>query len=149
MATSYDLNAIADALRDRFQGLATDTYGGVARTLSTYSEPPDNVSTPALAIELDEVTYDVTMGRGADVLRFLAYLVVDASDSPEGQRLVRRILSSGGLAHSLKDKLEEDVTLGGLVSYAHMAGTRTIGTITYNSVDYQGATLEIQVVTEP
>jgi hypothetical protein len=83
---------------------------------------------------------------GADTFTFLAYMIVSQADSVDAQRLIRQALSTGGLATAVKDKLVNNQKLGGLVSYAHMSGTRSIGVINYGGVDYQGATLEIVVM---
>jgi hypothetical protein len=64
------------------------------------------------------------------------------------QRALWRFLSrkeSSGVAR-LKQALEADQTLGGLVSYAVMTNVRNIGIVTYNGVDYLGAELIIEVV---
>lgn len=150
----YDLDEIAEALAARFQGIPTDTYGGEAWTITAFGSATGTVSIPALVIELDDLTYDQSMGRGADTAVFLAYLMVSEADSSSGQRLVRKLLSSGGLANRVKDALNGsgdpgevvDQSLGGLVDYAQMTGTRSIGSINYNGIGYQGATLEIQVM---
>lgn len=142
----YDLNDIADAIAATFQGLSLWTVDTDVIPLTVYSEVPGVANVPALAIELDDVTYDVTMGRGADSFAFLAYVLVASADSPDAQRLIRRVLSSRGLYARLKDALEANQTLGGLVSYAIMTGTRSIGAVNYGGLDYQGATIEITVM---
>lgn len=144
----YDLNAIAQALAT---AMAVDSWeiDGQLRPVSVYADVPGLASTPALAIELDDITYDVSMGAGADEFTFLAYLLVSSADAVSGQRLQRQLLSRGGAALSVKAALERDTTLGGLVSYAHMVGTRTIGTINYGNVAYLGATLEVRVISNP
>jgi hypothetical protein len=148
MAVSYDLNAIADAMADTFQGLDTgDELSGQAVTVTAEPDTLGVVNVPAVVIELDDLTYDASFGRGADTFVFLVHLAVSSADSATGQRLVRSLLSSGGLVSRLKDALEDNEDLGGLVSYAHMSGTRTIGTINIGGVSYDGATLEVQVLT--
>lgn len=146
MTANYDLNAIADALQGTWQSMDTQTVSAEVVPLSVYSEVPGTVNVPALAIELDDIAWDESMGRGADSFRFLAYLIVAQVDSEDGQRLIRQALSTGGLVSTLKDVLVANQRLGGLVSYAHMPGTRSIGVINYGGVDYQGATLEIEVM---
>ena len=148
-AASYDLDAIAEALAARFQGLPTDVYGGESWTITANGSAPGTVSIPALVIELDDLSYDLSMGRGADSAVYLAYLLVSEADSSSGQKLVRRLLSSGGVATRIKDALNgqgADQSLGQLVDYAQMSGTRSIGSINYNGIGYQGAVLEIQVM---
>jgi hypothetical protein len=144
----YDLNEIADALASACQGLDTNVIYGQQEGLTATGDAPGVANMPALAIELDTVDWDMTMARGSDSFVFLAYLIVSSADSPSGQRLVRQLLSSGGTAGRVKDALEEDTTLGGLVSYAVATGTRTIGNIIYNGIPYQGATIAIEVVAQ-
>lgn len=143
---SYDLNAVADALAATWSDMNTQTVDGDMIPLSSYSEVPGTVNVPAIAVELDDITWDVTMARGADSVSFLAYMMVSEVDSTDAQRLIRQALSTGGLANKLKDALEANQELGGLVSYAVATGTRSIGRINYGGIDYQGATLEIVVM---
>jgi hypothetical protein len=143
---NYDLNAIADALAATWSDMDTQTVAGDMIPLSSYSEVPGVVNVPAIAIELDDINWDVSMGRGADSMSFLAYMIVSEVDSVDAQRLIRQALSTAGLYERLKDTLEANQTLGGLVSYAVATGTRSIGRINYGGLDYQGATLEIVVM---
>lgn len=142
----YDFNAIADALAGVWSGMSTLDYDTVDRTVSTLAEIDGSMEPPAIGIELDDVTWDLSMGRGADSATFLGYLIAGSGDSASGQRLVRQMLSTGGLVSRLKDMLEQDKTLGGLVAYANLTTTRSIGRITWAGVDYQGAILEIEVM---
>jgi hypothetical protein len=144
----YDLNDIADALATATEGLTTETYNNTDTPLATYSEVEGVVSAPALVFELDDVNYDLTAGRGSDAFVFLGQLLVAEADAGTGQRLVRRVLSSGGEVDRIKDAIEEDTTLGGLVSYVHFSGTRSIGRVTYNGIDYHGAVLVFEVVVQ-
>jgi hypothetical protein len=147
MAT-YDLNAIADALAAVWQGMTTDTYDGVPDKMNAYSEIEGNVPVPAIVVELEGIDYDVAMGRGADSFVFMAHMLVADDGSVHGQKLVRALLSSGGVANSMKDRVEDDTTLGGLVSYVHFSGTRNVGTVPYNGTDYVGASLVFEVVAQ-
>jgi hypothetical protein len=144
----YDLNAVADALAEAVQGLDAYVISGQQETVTATGDVQGVANVPAIAFELDDLTWDITMARGADSFVFLAYLLASSADNPSGQRLVRQLLSTGGLAGRVKDALEQEQTLGGLVSYAVATGTRTIGNINYAGVDYQGAVIEIQVVAQ-
>ena len=68
--------------------------------------------------------------------------------SEGGQRILRAALSTGGVGTRLKDALDEDKTLGGLVSYAEISGTRRIGTVPYAGSEYVGAEIVIEVVAQ-
>jgi hypothetical protein len=144
----YDLNEIADALANAVQGLDTYVIDGQQQDITATGDVQGVANVPAIAFELDDIDWDITMARGADAFVFLAYVMVSSADNPSGQRLVRQLLSTGGLAGRVKDALEQAGTLGGLVSYAVATGTRTIGNINYAGVDYQGAVLEIEVVAQ-
>jgi hypothetical protein len=144
----YDLNEVADALAGTVQGLDAYVIGGVQEEITATGDVQGVANVPAIAFELEDIDWDITMSRGADAFVFLAYLMVSSADSPSGQRLVRRLLSTGGLAGRVKDAIEQDRTLGGLVSYAVATGTRTIGNINYAGIDYQGAIIVIEVTAQ-
>ena len=144
----YDLNEIADALADVWQGLDADTFDSTLDKVTSYAEAKGVANVPAIIVELDDVTWDLTMARGSDRLQWLAYLLVAKADAPSGQRLIRKMLSTGGLAERVKDALEADNELGGLVSFAVATGTRSIGNINYAGVDYLGAVIEIEMVAQ-
>jgi hypothetical protein len=145
----YDINEIMDALQDRFDGLATgDEIGGEPVTLTAYSEVPGNVQVPAIVLELDDIAWDRTMGNGQDELTIMATVLVQDVDTESAQRALRSFLSrkpGTGFAR-LKATLEEDPTLGGLVSYVQMGTARQMGRITYDRVEYMGVALPLEVV---
>lgn len=148
MAADYDLNAIADALRDLFQGEVMYVVGGVNVPLNAFSEVQGQVQAPALVIDLDDVDWDLTFQRGADAFTFRVSVLLQSADSTNGQRILRAALSTGGIGTRIKDVMETDKTLGGLVSYADMVGTRKVGVIQYGGVEYVGAELIIEVVAQ-
>lgn len=146
---NYDLNEILDALAAVFQDVTTgNQFGGVNETISAYADVPDEVVTPAVVLELDDLDWDQNMGGGADTFTILMTVLVQNADNQGAQRALRAFLSrkqTAGIAR-LKAALEEDKTLGGLVSFAHLARVRDIGKITYGDVDYLGADLVIEVM---
>lgn len=146
MAT-LDLNAIADALAAVFQGVDTsEDFSGQDVLITAQSEGAGVAYVPAVVLELDDLTYDLSMGQGAHGCVFIAHLAVSEADAVSGQRLIRSMLSTGGLVDRLKDSLVDNQSLGGLVSYAHCPGTRSIGSINIGGVSYLGADLEIVVM---
>lgn len=148
MAATYDLNAIADALEARFEGASMFQVNGLDVPLNVTSEVDGQVQIPALVILLDDIDWDLTFQRGADAFTFLVQVLLQSADSPGGQRILRSALSTGGVGTRIKDLLNQDKTLGGLVSYADMAGTRRIGNIQYSGIDYVGAEILIEVVAQ-
>lgn len=147
MAT-YDLNQIAEALRDLYQGRTVLVVNGEDVPLNAYADMPGDVPVPALVIDLADVDWDLTFQRGAEAATFLVRMLVSTADTPGGQRTLRAALSSGGVATRLKDVLEADKTLGGLVSYAIMSSPSAVGSITYAGVEYIGATIPIEVTVQ-
>lgn len=145
----YDLNAIFDALRGLYNGLATgETMDGRAQYLTAYSEVVGNVQTPAMVLELDDITWDLTMGGGEDVITIMATILVQDVETKDAQRQLRSFLSRApgtGLAR-IKAVLADDDTLGGLVSYVQMGQARQMGKITFDGVDYLGVALPLEVV---
>lgn len=146
---AYDLNEVMDALAAIFQGVATgDALGGVPVRITAYADVPEEIVTPAVVLELDDLDWDLDMGGGADTFTVLASVLVQKADSVGAQRAVRAFLSrkaTSGVAR-LKAELETDKTLGGLVSYAHMVRVRDIGQTRYNDITYIGADLVIEVM---
>jgi hypothetical protein len=146
---SYDLNAIFDALQVRLNGLETgDDLGGVAVTTTAYAEVVGNVQVPAIVLELDDMTYDLEMGSGADGISIVATCLIQNVNASGAQRALRTFMSrnvSAGVA-KLKAVIDADPTLGGLVSYVQFGMVRRVGTLTYDSVDYLGAELILEVI---
>lgn len=146
---AYDLNQVFDALAATWHGLTTgDSFGGVAQKLSAYSEVVGQVTVPAVVLELDDLDWDLEMGDGADAFTIVATVLIKTQDTKSAQRDLRRFLSRspGAGVAKLKASLKANQTLGGLVSYAQMTTVRRVGLINYDSVDYQGAELVIEVV---
>lgn len=143
---SYDLNAVADALASVFDGVTTgEELAGVPVVVTAYADVPGTVEVPAVVLELDDIQYDQTMGAGMDEFTFIALLLVEYQDMATAQRSLRSFMSRNGGFGRLKAALEADVTLGGLVSVAHMTGVRRIGGITYGEATYLGAEVLIEV----
>lgn len=147
MTASYDLNAIADALAEVWSGLDTGlTLNSQPLILTTYAEIPGQVEVPCLVLELDDISWDETMGSGMDSVTFLATVLVEHQDMSTGQRQLRAFLSRDGGLGKIKATLLEDQTLGGLVSYAHAKTVRRFGQIEYGEATYLGAEIPIEVV---
>ena len=144
---SYDLNAVADALKDVFNGVLTgETLDSVPVTVTAYADVPGTVEVPAVVLELDDVQYDLTMGgEGMDDFTFVALLLVEYQDAPTAQRALRSFMSRDGGAGKLKAALAAHQTLGDLVSFAHMTSVRRIGVIDYGGATYLGAEIPIEV----
>jgi hypothetical protein len=145
---NYDLNEVFDALAALFNGIETgDEIGGVPVTMEAHSEFTGSVSPPAILLDLDDQDWDLDMGHGADSFQITALVLVTAADEEGAQRALRSFLSrkTGSGFMRIKERLESDQTLGGLVSYAIMATVRNSGLVTYQGIEYLGAELIIGV----
>jgi hypothetical protein len=146
---SYDLNAVVDALVDVFQDMPTgEELNGVPVATAAYGEVVGGLQVPALVFELDDLTWDLNMGGGADEFSIVGTLLVQTADARTAQRALRSALSRAPSATvgRIKARLETDPTLGGLVSYVHLSMARRIGLITYDQVEYLGAELVMECV---
>lgn len=147
MTASYDLNAVFDELAAVFDGIATaDQIGGATVTLTAYSEVPGQVTVPALVLELDDLQWDTTMGRGSDTWTVVGTALVQFADQQDAQRKLRSFLSADGGAGRIKAALQAEQSLGGLVSFVQLSGARRIGKITYGGADYLGCELIFEVM---
>lgn len=147
MTVSYDLNAVFDALAAVFDGLATGAqWDGASIALAAYAEVPGQVTVPALVLELDDLVWDVTMGRGADTWTVVGTALVQFADQQDAQRELRAFLSADGGAGRLKAALEAEKTLSGLVSYVQLTQARRVGKISYAGVEYLGCELVFEVM---
>jgi hypothetical protein len=146
---SYEIEEIMTALAAVFNGVPTgDEISGTAVTLECHPEVVGQIDPPSIVLELDDLNWDLNMAAGADGWTVMALALVAYQDMAGAQRALWRFLSrksTSGVAR-LKEALEADQTLGGLVSYAVMTNVRNIGIVTYNGVDYLGAELIIEVV---
>lgn len=147
--TQYDLEEVMEALAALFNGVETgDEIGGVAITMECHADMTGQIEPPSILLEIDDLAWDLNMGRGADGFSVSALVLVTYQDMDQAQRLLWRFLSrksTSGLMR-IKAVLEADQTLGGLVSYAVLTTVRNIGTVNVNAVDYLGAELIIEVV---
>jgi hypothetical protein len=88
------------------------------------------------------------MQNGADGISVVATCLIQNVDASGAQQALRTFMSrqeTAGVAR-LKAVLDDDPTLGGLVSYVQFSTVRRIGTLTYDGVDYLGAELIIEVM---
>lgn len=147
---AYELEEVMDALAATFDGLTTgDSVRGVAQKIQCFAEIPEQISVPAVVLELDDLDWDQNMGDGADTWTILVTVLVQNQDSDTAQRELWRFLSrrnTSGVAR-LKGALKANQSLGGLVSYAHFARVRNASTIVkVNGIDYLAAELIIEVM---
>ena len=76
-----------------------------------------NVMPPVIQITgVSSITYDVALQRGGDENTVVVQALVSTASDIGGQMMLDRLLTSSG-SSSVKQAIESDPTLGGLVDY--------------------------------
>ena len=114
---------------------------GLAANLATvsglraYAYQPDNVNTPFAWPLLDSIQYNGAMGGGLITHKFTISVVVGRSAERTAQTLLDGYLSYEG-ATSIRQALESDRTLGGVVQDLIVESADNISTLEANDATY-------------
>ena len=114
---------------------------GLAANLATvsglraYAYQPDNVNTPFAWPLLDSIQYNGAMGGGLITHRFTISVVVGRSAERTAQTLLDGYLSYKG-ATSIRQAIESDRTLGGVVQDLIVESANNISTLEANDATY-------------
>jgi hypothetical protein len=114
---------------------------GLAANLATvsglraYAYQPDNVNTPFAWPLLDSIQYNGAMGGGLITHRFTISVVVGRSAERTAQTLLDGYLSYAG-AISIRQAIESDRTLGGVVQDLIVESASNISTLEANDATY-------------
>ena len=114
---------------------------GLAANLATvsglraYAYQPDNVNTPFAWPLLDSIQYNGAMGGGLITHKFTVSVVVGRSAERTAQTLLDGYLSYAG-AISIRQAIESDRTLGGVVQDLIVESADNISTLEANDATY-------------
>ena len=114
---------------------------GLAANLATvsglraYAYQPDNVNTPFAWPLLDSIQYNGAMGGGLITHKFTVSVVVGRSAERTAQTLLDGYLSYKG-ATSIRQAIESDRTLGGVVQDLIVESANNISTLEANDTTY-------------
>jgi hypothetical protein len=114
---------------------------GLAANLATvsglraYAYQPDNVNTPFAWPLLDSIQYNGAMGGGLITHQFTVSVVVGRSAERTAQTLLDGYLSYKG-ATSIRQAIESDRTLGGVVQDLIVESANNISTLEANDTTY-------------
>jgi len=114
---------------------------GLAANLATvsglraYAYQPDNVNTPFAWPLLDSIQYNGAMGGGLITHKFTISVVVGRSAERTAQTLLDGYLSYKG-ATSIRQAIESDRTLGGVVQDLIVESANNISTLEANDAIY-------------
>jgi len=115
--------------------------------LSVYSYVPDSIEPPTAVVGvMSSVDYDSTMSRGSDSYEIPLYLYVSRVDAELSQDSLDELLAGSG-SSSIKQAIEGDSTLGGVVSSARVVEASNYGVYTINSIDYLGVEFSVEIIT--
>ena len=115
--------------------------------LSVYSYVPDSIEPPTAVVGvMSSVDYDSTMSRGSDSYEIPLYLYVSRVDAELSQDSLDEFLAGSG-SSSIKQAIEGDSTLGGVVSSARVVEASNYGVYTINSIDYLGVEFNVEIIT--
>jgi len=114
---------------------------GLAANLATvsglraYAYQPDNVNTPFAWPLLESIQYNGAMGGGLITHQFTVSVVVGRSAERTAQTLLDGYLSYKG-ATSIRQAIESDRTLGGVVQDLIVESANNISTLEANDTTY-------------
>jgi hypothetical protein len=114
---------------------------GLAANLATvsglraYAYQPDNVNTPFAWPLLDSIQYNGAMGGGLITHKFTISVVVGRSAERTAQTLLDGYLSYKGTT-SIRQAIESDRTLGGVVQDLIVESANNISTLEANDATY-------------
>ena len=115
--------------------------------LSVYAYVPDSIEPPTAVVGvMSSVDYDSTMSRDSDSYEIPLYLYVSRVDAELSQDSLDEFLAGSG-SSSIKQAIEGDSTLGGVVSSARVVEASNYGVYTINSIDYLGVEFSVEIIT--
>lgn len=115
---------------------AADTVAG----LRVHAAPGTRVVPPAFIVGYPElITFDATMGRGADRIELPAFVLVGRTSERAGAATLLGFLAGGG-STSLKAAIEAGTYTA--ADSVHVASA-TVSAISAEGVEYLGATLQM------
>lgn len=125
------------------QGLARNlsTLGGLA--VSEYV--PDNIVPPMAVISAPAIRYDTSFGRGSDEYSFTIDVFVGRQVVKNAQKMLDALCDPGGV----KDALESDRTLSGLVAGLRVTNLTDYRLIEVGEVPLLAASFDVLVITNP
>jgi len=127
------------------EGIATNlaTIPG----LRTASEIPDNPSPPIAIVQLQRVAFDGAFAKGMTTYDLIVSVVVGRVAEREAGRRLDAYTSTSG-ASSVKEAIESDRTLNGLVFDLRVIEMQNIGAVLLGEATYLAADFAVTVYAE-
>jgi hypothetical protein len=114
--------------------------------LRTSSFAPDNVNPPMAIVQPDTspVRFDIAMNRGLDEFKFTVTVLAHRADERTAQNKLDGYCAGSG-DFSVKQAIEYDRTLGGVVSDCRVTEISSYGSISVNEIQYAAAEFVVVV----
>ncbi len=90
------------------------------------------------------INYDCTMGRGSDDYLFTVIVMVSNKVERASQEALDQYLAGSGPL-SIKQAIEGEQTLGGIVHFTNVTAVRDYGLVNYGGQNYVGAEFVVEV----
>jgi hypothetical protein len=114
--------------------------------LRTAPNAPDLVNPPIAIVQPDSipVRFDVAMNRGLDEFRFTITVLAHRADERSAQNKLDGYCAGSG-DYSVKQAVEYDRTLGGVVNDCRVTEISSYGSISVNEIQYTAAEFMVVV----
>ena len=131
----------------------TQIRDGIATNLATITglrtaaEIPDNPSPPIAIVQLQRVAFDGAFKGGMTTYNFMVSVVVGRAAEREAGRRLDAYASTSG-SSSIKEAIESDRTLNGLVFDLRVSEMQNIGAVLLGEARYLAADFAVTVYAE-
>ena len=105
---------------------------------------PEQISAPLTVVQLDRMDFHGAMQGGLRTWQFLLIVLVGRMGERSSQDLLDRLTDYEG-PDSLREQLETDPTLGGVVWACKVNGARSVRPINIGDAAYLGVEFEVEV----
>jgi hypothetical protein len=129
------LGEIRDAL-----AVAVKTINGMRAA----EHMPEQINPPMVVIQLDRLDFHGAMQGGLRTFQFLLIAIVGRMGERASQDLLDRVTDFDG-PDSIRQAVEADPTLGGVVWACKVTGARSIRPINIGDAAYLGVEFEVEV----
>jgi hypothetical protein len=131
----------------------TQIRDGIATNLQTISglrtsaEVPDNPNPPQAVVQMGNVSYDTAFQGGLTTYSFIVSVIVARVTEGRAQERLDAYASTSG-ASSVKEAIESDRTLGGVVADVRVVEMTNVGAVLLGEATYIAADFAVTVYAE-
>lgn len=115
--------------------------------LRAASEVPDNPTPPQAVVQMGNVSYDTAFQGGLTTYSFIVSVIVARVTENRAQERLDAYSSTSG-ASSIKEAIESDRTLGGIVADCRVVEMTNVGAVLLGEATYIAADFAVTVYAE-